>query len=461
MPLTRRDFLKTGAAAGALLLARPWSKALGATLGPDTANAASRTSRLFPGTTLVHADLHNHSLLSDGDGDAAQAFTLMRDTGLDVAALTDHTTLGINDGEACPPDGCDLVGMNEARWQVAGELAEAANADGSFVAIRGFEWSSPTMGHMNVWFSERWIDPLHTGGGTTGEGAAQFMHQEMPGADAFSHELDELVRQFPSNGTSMRAFYEWLRQPASTPGIGGGLDGIAGFNHPGREQGRFGYFAPDARLAGQLVSLELMNRREDYIYEGTEEGFPSPLNDCLNKGWRVGLLGVTDEHGTDWGTPTGKGRGGIYVETLTRNGVKEAMKARRFFATRERGLRVDAAANGVRMGETLPHASGPVRFELDVDGGPDWYGRPLSVQVLRPGTIMPTVSHVEDVRVPVSEGDGAEPVIVFEAPVDVSEGDWVVLRVSDPARPADGRADDTWKGFGDAVAYASPFYLQP
>ncbi|MGH2690910.1 MAG: twin-arginine translocation signal domain-containing protein [Actinomycetota bacterium] len=461
MPVSRREFLKTGAAAGALLLGRPWTKALGATLGPDTASAASRTSRLFPGTTLAHADLHNHSLLSDGDGDSAQAFILMRDAGLDVAALTDHTTLGINDAEACPPGGCAIVGINEERWQTARELADAAHADGSFVAIRGFEWSSPTMGHINVWFSERWIDPLHTGGATTGEGAAQFLHQEVPGADAFSHELDELVRQAPSNGTSMRAFYEWLRQPASTPGIGGGLDGIAGFNHPGREQGRFGYFAPDSRLAGQLVSLELMNRREDYIYEGTEEGFPSPLNDCLNKGWRVGLLGVTDEHGIDWGTPTGKGRGGIYVESLTRNGVKDAMKARRFFATRERGLRIDAAANGVRMGGVVPHTSGPIRFELDIDGGAEWYGRPLSVQVLRPGTIMPTVSHAQDVRVPVSEGAGAEPVISFEAAVNVADGDWVVLRVSDPARVADGRADSTWKTFGDAVAYTSPFFLQP
>jgi hypothetical protein len=417
---------------------------------------------LFPGTTLVHADLHNHTLLSDGDGDAAQAFIKMRDAGLDVAALTDHSTLGLPTGEGCGslPD-CSLAGIDEEKWQSTALLADAANSDGSFVAIRGFEWSSPTMGHVNVWFSERWIDPLHTVGASTGEGAAQFLHQEMPGADQFSHELDALVRQFPSNGTSMRPFYEWLRQPASTPGIGGGLDGIAGFNHPGREPGRFGYFAPDARLQGQIVSLEMMNRREDYIFEGTDEGFPSPMVDCLDKGWRVGLLGTTDEHGTDWGTPIGKGRGGIYVDSLTRNGVKEAMKARRFFATRERGLRIDAAANGVRMGSVLPHSSGPVRFELDVDGGSEWYGRQLSVQVLRSGTLMPSISHVENVRVPVSEGPSAEPVISFDVPINLSDGGWVVLRVSDPAGPPDGRADATWRSFGNAVAYTSPFFLQP
>jgi hypothetical protein len=74
---------------------------------------------------------------------------------------------------------------------------------------------------------------------------------------------------------------------------------------------------------------------------------------------------------------------------------------------------------------------------------------------------MPTVSHVQDVRVPVSEGAGAEPVISFEVPVNVADGSWVVLRVSDPARTADGRADATWRSFGNAVAYTSPFFLQP
>jgi hypothetical protein len=137
------------------------------------------------------------------------------------------------------------------------------------------------------------------------------------------------------------------------------------------------------------------------------------------------------------------------------------MKSRRFFATRERGLRVDAAANGVPMGGTLQHSSGVVRLELDVDGGPSWYGRQLSVQVLRSGTSMPTVSHVEEVRVPVSEGPDPEPVIAFEAPVDVADGDWVVLRISDPSAAADGRANAAWAGFGNALAYTSPFYLQP
>lgn len=461
MPVTRREFIRTGLSAGALLLARPLGgRALGATLDAEAGAAAGRSSRLFPGTTLVHADLHNHSLLSDGDGDPANAFGSMRDAGLDVAALTDHATVAWGtSGLPCPGD-CGLVGIDEARWTQIKTLAEAANRS-DFVAIRGFEWSSPTLGHVNVWFSERWIDPLHTGGTSTGEGIAQFAHENVPGSEEISPELEALVRAAPTNGAGMRGFYEWMKAPSSTPGIGGGADGIAGFNHPGREPGRFGYFAPDPAMNGRMVSIEVFNRSEDYLYEGTENGYPSPINDCLNAGWRVGLLGVTDEHGTSWGPPTGKGRGGLWVNELTRAGVKEAMTSRRFFATRERGLRVDASANGVRMGGVVPHAAGPVRFELDIDRGAEWYGKGLSVQVLRPGTVMPDVADAIDVRIPVNEGDDVEPVIGFTVPLDRADGDWAVLRISDPSQNADGRADALYRSFGKAIAYTSPFFLQP
>src|SRR5918996_1642478 len=110
MPVTRREFLRGGAAAGALLLARP-TLALADVLGPASATGAARASRLFPGTTLVHADLHNHSLISDGDGDPNVAFGSMRDAGVDVAALTDHSTVSYGlPGDVCADAECDVLG---------------------------------------------------------------------------------------------------------------------------------------------------------------------------------------------------------------------------------------------------------------------------------------------------------------------------------------------------------------
>jgi hypothetical protein len=462
MTVSRRTVLKAGAASGALLLARP---ALAAPLGPAREFSTSRRSRLFPGTALVHADLHNHTLYSDGDGDPARAFASMRAAGVDAAALTDHATVSKALGEVegpCRDGSCGgAEGIDEQRWAATRELADGANRDHSFTAVRGFEWSSPTLGHVNVWFTEDWVDPLSTVGNTTGEGLAQYLH-DVPGlGSALSAAVDAAVRATPSRGTGMRAFYDWLdRAPAPAPVasavLSGGRDGLAGFNHPGREPGRFGHFAYDARLAERVVSMEVFNRGEDYLFEGVDAGQPSPLVECLDAGWRVGLLGVSDEHGTDWGYPDGKGRTGLYVRELTRAGLREAMLSRRFFSTRLRGLRFGAAANGRQMGSVVRHRKGRMRFTVDIDRGRAMVGRTLAVQVLMTGSPLPTVVHTERVRVPASGR-----LVSFEAPVDAADGSWVVLRLTDPSQKADSRASSTYSGAGSAIAYAAPFYLEP
>lgn len=146
-----------------------------------------------------------------------------------------------------------------------------------------------------------------------------------------------------------------------------------------------------------MVSLEMFNRRDDYLFEGYADGRSSPLCACLNAGWRTGITGVTDEHGVDWGFPEGKGRTGLWVEEHSRAGVLAAMRARRFFATRTSGLRLDATVaprgvpGSVRMGGVLPISRGMVRFTLDLACDASWTGRPLTVQVLRPGTDVPRV----------------------------------------------------------------------
>src|SRR4029453_13631432 len=121
----------------------------------------SRQSRLFPGPWLVHADLHNHTTLSDGSGDPADAFASMRAAGVDVAALTDHSRW------AALPFGLmglpGMAGIDRGDWETTRCLAEEADDPGAFVAMRGFEWSSATHGHANVWGSERFTDPLRTG----------------------------------------------------------------------------------------------------------------------------------------------------------------------------------------------------------------------------------------------------------------------------------------------------------
>jgi Protein of unknown function (DUF3604) len=388
-----------------------------------------RRSQVVPdsGERLLHADLHNHTRLSDGDGRPEAAFASMRAAGLDVAALTDHTH-----GPTVSHRTVD-----EAKWARLGELAEAAYEPGEFVAVRGFEWTSPTLGHMNVWGGQHWTRPLPLAADGARRGVA------VPGGP-------------PDDPAAIAEFYSWL---AEDPDFSGGADALVSFNHPGREPARFGGFRFDGRIVERVVGLEMFNRGDDYLFEGVGYAGPSPLVQCLDAGWRVGLIGVTDEHGEHWGFPEGLGRTGIWSEGRDRAAVRAAMLRRRVFATRERGVRVDAVAESgscppVPMGSRLDHDRGDLRFRLDI-GGAGLVGRTLRVQVLQTGQPLPTVVAEEDVEVP---ADG--PVSVT-APVDRADGDWVVLRVTDPELPPDSRARrfPAYREAGRTVAYLSPWFL--
>jgi hypothetical protein len=207
--------------------------------------------------------------------------------------------------------------------------------------------------------------------------------------------------------------------------------------------------------------MEIFNKTHDYLFQGTDGRAASPLLECLDTGWRVGLLGVTDEHGSDWGVPDGKGRAGLWVHELTRAGVWEALLARRVFASRVKGLRLDAACDGVRMGGTVPLGRArTVRVDVDLDRGAPTRRR-LNVQVLRPRGArpagrLPALAAAVEVALPSPQ----EPVVSFEVDLDPADGPWLVLRVSDPSSPADPRATGRWAELGYALAYSNPFWLE-
>ncbi len=133
---------------------------------------------------LFYGDLHNHTSYSDGTGRPEQALRQMRERGLHFAAITDHGEF-LDRGTA----------MHDGhKWAAIAQQVAALTAD-DFLAMRGFEWSSPRQGHSNVWCSA-----AYTGYHATGD-------------------------------QSMQAFYDWLRraQPMA------GAQVLASFNHPGRE----------------------------------------------------------------------------------------------------------------------------------------------------------------------------------------------------------------------------------
>jgi hypothetical protein len=68
---------------------------------------------------------------------------------------------------------------------------------------------------------------------------------------------------------------------------------------------------------------------------------------------------------------------------------------------------------------------------------------------------MPAVVAQLDFAVP------REKLVTWTARVDPAHGGWLVLRISDPARPADRRAAGfaDYRSAGRSIAYLSPFFL--
>lgn len=448
--LHRRSFLKGVAALGGLVAARPLGAIAGLPLGGSEAVGAGRMSPLQADDLfLVSTDLHNHSLISgDAAGDPYGALAQMRSRGIDVACLTEHAISGKGHGElTCPghqQGGCHTVeGINETDWETMRQIADAGYAPGQFVSFRGYEWSTPTVGHLNVYFSREFTDALREHALFTPAAAAEI--------DRVAPVPSEIVDNFEKapDIATMRFFWKWLASSPDREIFGGGNDGIACFNHP-NEFGTFESFRYDAGAAPYVVSIEALNADRDFFWFGLDKGRPNPLNACLNAGWRVGFTGVSDEHSTAYGR-AGMARGGLWVSALTRAAVRDALVARRSFATFRAGLRLCATANGAPMGSTLAHSSGPVAIAVDVDGGSSWAGTPLSVEVVRPGATAAALAHVE----PIVAGTPK----TFTVNVDRAAGDWLFLRIADASRDEHPLATPPWTSYGGALAYASPWFL--
>jgi hypothetical protein len=382
-----------------------------------------RRSRLVAdGSFLLYADLHNHSLLSDGLGDPEEAFAMMRAAGLDAAALTDHASIPHHRVEDLDlthyPDEDALAiarlpprSIDDAGWQRAAAVADAHDRPGEFTALRGFEWTEPWLGHVNVWFSDGYL-PVTTPGQVSG-------------------------------------LHEWLAREQP--------DALFGYNHPGREPGRLhGFAGPDAAylveaevtgLSGRMVALEVFNRSFDFLFWGQSDGLGSPVVACLDAGWRPGLIGCSDEHGRRYGL-AGRGRTGVWVHEHSRAGLREALLARRCFATREPGLRLDATLDGVRMGGAGVAAGRPAELAVDLAGSA-YEGRRVRLQVLGGEAGRPTVLEEHDAVV----GE------VTRARVEVPEGrSWLLLRVADPGTPNDVPGPVGHPADNRAIAYGSPWW---
>lgn len=312
---------------------------------------------------LYWGDLHGHSGLSP---DALffspdHYYEYGRDVAkLDFAALTDHDA----------PWG--LYGY-PARWQMVRDAAKRHNDPGRFVAILAFEWTSgsglDTMLHT-LRRGERYAyqeDPRHFG-----HRNVYFPGDEAP-EDVFSN--DQPHADTPEKLWGLMREYGALSIP----------------HHP--------LGGPTFPFKWDHYDEEMEPVVEIYSYHGNSECEDCPhtiynpyltgrhdVRHGLELGNHFGFIASTDCHQGRAGNYTyrywlldfvrwfyrgkpvpGQGTAAVYAKELTREGIFEALRSRRTYATTGARIVLEVRANGHFMGEAFD-ADGPVELEIRAMG---------------------------------------------------------------------------------------------
>lgn len=267
------------------------------------------------------ADLHGHSQLSDGTGRPDDWWRYARDVaGLDAAALTDHDHFGVR-----------FVDERPALWESLKAVAREVHAPGEFVALLGFEWTNWIHGHRHVLYF-----------GDDG---------------ALLSSLD------PQHDDPRKLWSALEGQPALT---------VA--HHSAGEPVPVNWtFRPPELLepVTEIVSVHGSNESLDTPspVRGALDG--NTVRDQLDEGMRLGFIGSGDGHdghpglahlSPAYGYRRGRvGTGGlaaILTEDLSREGLLQALRARRCYATSGPRILLDASLGGAPVGAALPAEGG-------------------------------------------------------------------------------------------------------
>jgi hypothetical protein len=290
---------------------------------------------------LYYGQIHCHTKDSDGGrptsepgGTPYDAYLYARDTaGLDFFSVADHCSYPYDPVDPLNPYGND--GLTVEEYNSLKEVADSFNVDGQFVTFWGFEWTSDTTD---------WGGPLTL----LGKGHITIINSP-------DHcEADEP----PTN--DLKGLMAWMSNPKRK-------NCLAFFNHPGQYDTNFDYFL--GYFSDKIIGMETWNRKDDY-YADIQGIHPDGFwyNDALSKGWYIGAEGSGDNHYRDWGTQN-EWRMAVLAKHNTRKAIYEAMKARRFYSTRDKNLVLSFTCNGAQMGSKIKVKGGPLDVMIEASDG--------------------------------------------------------------------------------------------
>ena len=270
--------------------------------------------------------LHSHTQYSDGAGSLESALAYVKalpdNANVDFVAFTDHSNYFDKSGAANPEGALYDMSLASAAsqnlWNEYKNAVATFNADnaGKMVAIAGFEmtWSGGP-GHINTFNTPGIVSRNNT-------------------------TLNNKTKD-----AGLQAYYKLLSQTE-------GVNSISQFNHPGTTFGNFidfGYW--DAVVDTRMYMVEVGNGEGQIGAGGYYPSYEQYIM-ALDKGWHVAPTNNQDNHKGKWGNAN-DARDVILTDDFTEDGIYEALRARRMYATEDKNLDLDYTVNGSMMGSII------------------------------------------------------------------------------------------------------------
>ena len=289
---------------------------------------------------LYFGQLHGHTQYSDGAGSLDNALSYIKNlpdsANVQFVAFTDHSNYfdpkNNPNVEAALYD-TTLVKDSDAShsWKTYKDTIAQFNEDnaGDMVALGGFEmtWSGGP-GHINTF--------------------------NTPGI--VSRNNSTLNNKTADAG--MKAYYALLSQEE-------GKNSISQFNHPGTTFGNFKDFNYwDHVIDSRMYMVEVGNGEGQIGAGGYYPSYEQYIM-ALDKGWHLAPTNNQDNHQGRWGNAN-DARDVILTDNFTEEGIYDAIRAMRMYATEDKNLELGYTVNDLMMGSSIETVPSKLDIEVSV-----------------------------------------------------------------------------------------------
>ena len=280
---------------------------------------------------LYFGQLHSHTTYSDGSGDLDTALeyiaSLPESANVQFVAFTDHSNYFDTTSAANPADALNdkalMTDASRALWnEYKGKVASFNENHEDLLAIAGFEmtWSGGP-GHINTFDSDGLV----------------------------SRNNAELNNKTGDAG--MKLYYETINKG----------DSLNQFNHPGNTFGNFTDFSyRDEATDAHMFLVEVGNGEGQIGAGGYYPSYEQYIM-ALDKGWHVAPTNNQDNHKGRWGNAN-DARDVILTDEFTEQGIYDAIRALRVYATEDKNLQITYSVNDMPMGTIFSDEDAPEKL---------------------------------------------------------------------------------------------------